>query len=166
MCGLTDLLYDKHRRYLDCEDWQMESYRELLVAAWLMFLCLLQEAALVTRDCQMPWVRAGFSLALQGAAALPCCPKCCLLLSVPSSLFRGQKAPQCSKVNKYVHFHFLNLIFKMSQRRKLPNRDMLYVAGCAASPMCWTGSGRKRGLQDLIRAWKPDDTDKPFKTYF
>lgn len=64
----------------------MESYRELLVAAWLMFLCPLQEAALVTHKCQMPWVRAGFSLALQGAAALPAVLNAAyFFLSLPAS---------------------------------------------------------------------------------
>jgi len=89
----------------------------------------------------MLWVRACFSLMLQGAAAFPRCPGHCLLLSFSSSLSRGQKAPQCFEVNKYVYFRFLDLIFKMSQRRKLPNCERLHVAGCAASLMGWTGTG-------------------------
>lgn len=95
----------------------MESYRRLLVAARHKFLCPLQEAPLVICKCKVPWVRACFSGALQGVAALPRCPRHCLLLSFSSRLSRGQKAPQCFKVNKCVYFQFLNLVLKISQRK-------------------------------------------------
>lgn len=142
VCGLADLLYDKHRWLFDHEDWQMESHRRLLVAAPHKFLCPLEEASLQG------------SVTLHAALGTAC--------SCPSSLPGAQKPPQCFKANKWICFCFLNLIFRMLQHRKL------WSCGCAASLVCWTGTDgdRTSGDSDLTGAWKPGGTDEPFKTYF
>lgn len=82
VCGLTDLLYDKHRWLFGHEDWQMESHRRLLVAAPQKFLCPLEEASLQG------------SVTPHAALGTAC--------SCPSSLPAAQKSPQCFKVNKWV----------------------------------------------------------------
>lgn len=136
------ICFGKHRQPLHHEGWQMESHRRLLVGAPHKFLCPLEEVSLQG------------SVTLHAALGTAC--------SCPSSLPGAQKPPQCSKVNKWVCFCFLNLIFRMLEQRKLLN------CGCAASLVCWTGADGDRtpGGSDLTGAQKPGGTDEPFKTYF
>lgn len=60
MCGLTDLLFCKHKQPLDHEGWQMESHRKLLVVAPHKFLCPLRRHHCRAQSClllsfQPPW---------------------------------------------------------------------------------------------------------------
>lgn len=142
MCGLTDLLSGKHRQPLDHEDWQMESHRRLLVVSPRKFFCPLEKASLQG------------SFTLHAALGTAC--------SCASSLPGAQKPPHCFRVNKWVCFCFLYLIFRILEHSKLLN------CGCAASLMCWIGTDGDRtpGGSDLTGAQNPGGTDEPLKTYF